>query len=433
MKSFYFSSLDKNKNEFNISQCKQYSVGYHIYSIPNEYLYSVQINKGVDIYNPKDPTFVEPCFVSKNFDFDLTQKYRKSIIFGNKTFIAEGCEYQIFNYAQLMVFFNCPQGTSIPLNYSIIDYFLEKEDQDFDKVENLAIKCAGKVNNFVSNYAFWLFLMLLLAVIIFDIVFSILIKMKVIQDKILEKEEITNDCEKNNVNTEERSINVKFPQFASPKEVKITLKTKTFCETFLSNLKELHPILSLVYNSFLTPVLFTSGIFIFNIFNIFGFNAVYFTEKQVEDRIYATNREKFIYPMSKEYLKIIYSIITSIGLIVVVRAISLVTLFQKENVIKEYAKAVDKIKIIQDFSKSQLMKRVIAGIIMIGLSTFLFYYSTVFCGMYIHTQSGWFNSGVWSLLIVWVVLSNFYIFVITVIETIGCVKCSYYMKRLFFF
>ena len=115
----------------------------------------------------------------------------------------------------------------------------------------------------------------------------------------------------------------------------------------------------------------------------------------------------------------------------IIRSISLVTYLQKEEVIKKYIKAKDKSKVVQDFAKSMLVRRIILGIFMLALTVFLFYYSTVFCGIYIHTQSGWFYSGIWSLLILWLVLNNLYIFIITIIEKGGCLKCSYYMKRLY--
>ena len=432
IKTYYFSSIDQDKNEFDISTCDEYGIGFYIKNIPNETKFRTYIKNGIDIYNPNDPVFTESCFISKNYEFDMTQKYRRTQVFDNKTFAAEGCDYYILNQVNNKVYFNC--SDSMPNNYSIINYSFEQNGTDFDKIEDLAIKCAGKIDNYFSNYAFWLFSILLLALLVFDIVFGILTKTTGINDKYLENEQDendNNDNEKNNVDTEQKNLKDNSSKSVSPREIDISLKTKSFSEIFKSNLKELHPILSLFYNSFVTPILFTSWIFVFNILTIFGFIAIYLTENQIEERIYSTDRRKFYYSISKEYLQIIYSIATSIGFTLIIRSISLVTYLQKEEVIKKYIKTKDKSKVVQDFAKSMLVRRIILGIFMLALTVFLFYYSTVFCGIYIHTQSGWFYSGIWSLLILWLVLNNLYIFIITIIEKRGCLKCSYYMKRLY--
>ena len=80
-----------------------------------------------------------------------------------------------------------------------------------------------------------------------------------------------------------------------------------------------------------------------------------------------------------------------------------------------------------------LIRRIISGIFMLGLSIFFFYYCIVFCGMYVNTQYGWFYSGIWSLFWNWVVFAPLYIVIITAIESTGNIVCAYYMKRLFGF
>lgn len=431
IKSNYFSSFDQDKNEFNISRCEGYGISFYVNSIPNEEKFKTYFKNGIDIYNPNDPMFTDLCFISKNNEFDMSLKYRRTNIFENKTFTAEGCDYYNLNPVNSRIYFNC--NNSMPMSYSMINYSFEKNEKDFDKIQDVAIKCAGKIDNYFSNYGFLLFLIMILALLLFDIIFVILTKTIELNDKYLEnvKKEKNNNNEKKNIDTEQNVLKDNPSKSVQPKEIVVSLKTKSFCEIFISNLKELHPILSLFYNSFVTPILITSWIFVFNILTVFGFIAVYLTEDDIEERIYSTNRSKFYYSISKEYQQIIYSILTSIGFALIIRAISVVTYLQKEEVIKEYLKEKDKNKIVKDFEKSMLVRRIIIAIFMLALTVFLFYYSTVFCGIYIHTQSGWFYSGIWSLLILWIVLNNIYIFIISLIEKGGSLKCSYYMKRFY--
>ena len=170
---------------------------------------------------------------------------------------------------------------------------------------------------------------------------------------------------------------------------------------------------------------------------LFGFNALYFNETMIEDRITNKSRNDFVYPMKTEFEKIMASIATSIALTIIVKAIILVTLSQKTDLSNKLYSAKsneEKQRILNIFSKSYLARRIISGIFMLALIVFFFYYCVVFCGIYIKTQYGWFYSGIWSLFFNWIVFAPFYILIISLIENnSGNTPCVYYMKRLFIF
>ena len=181
----------------------------------------------------------------------------------------------------------------------------------------------------------------------------------------------------------------------------------------------------------------TVWIFFYNIINLFGFNALYFTEEMLEDRIEYEHRNNFGYPMKTEFEKIMASISTAIALTLIVRGIILVTYQQKEdlsNKIQSTKNEEEKKNIIVEFTNSYFIRRIIGMIFMLILEIFFWYYTIVFCGIYELTQYGWFYSGLWSLFMNWVCFAPFYILIITALEYAGNLEsCTYYMKRFFIF
>ena len=99
----------------------------------------------------------------------------------------------------------------------------------------------------------------------------------------------------------------------------------------MNNMKSLHPLCSICHQSILSPMIFTSWVFLYNLLNLFGFNALYFNETMLEDRIYDKHRDNFGYPMKTEFEKIMASIATCIALTIVVRLITLVTYGRKQK------------------------------------------------------------------------------------------------------
>ena len=81
------------------------------------------------------------------------------------------------------------------------------------------------------------------------------------------------------------------------------------------------------------------------------------------------------------------------------------------------------------------IRKIIAYLIILIFTLFTFYYVIVFCSLYKNTQMSWLISGVWSLLLEWVILCPLYILIISLVEKKGRSQriSSYYMKQLFLF
>ena len=67
----------------------------------------------------------------------------------------------------------------------------------------------------------------------------------------------------------------------------------TYFKIFSENIGELHPIINLKNLSNCFPLNLKCNCFIFNIFQIFFFNSILYSEKIIERRIYNKNRSKF--------------------------------------------------------------------------------------------------------------------------------------------
>ena len=362
----------------------------------NVELYKYYNDRGIDIYNHNDKAFTDSCYKNKKLPYDLTQKYRKKNLFQKFTFAAPGCFYQSYDAELKGVKFLC-ESSYIP------DYYIMKDVElkgNLNHVDNLPTKCADDVENIEENIAFWLFLILFIVIIIFDILFAVLSCKKLI------KEDQATPNEFDQIKSTERTVT----NATNANQVKI--EVPSFSSTFTANFKKLHPLFSLCNSS----MIFTSWVLLYNILCLFGFNALYFNETMLEDRIYDKHRDNFGYPMKTEFEKIMSAIATTIALTVVARAIALVPYGQKEK-----------------STKGVVIRRIISGVFMLVLEVFFFYYCIVFCGIYLNAQYGWFYSGIWALLWDWIAFAPIYIIVISIVEVNGGEKCGYYMKELFAF
>ena len=133
------------------------------------------------------------------------------------------------------------------------------------------------------------------------------------------------------------------------------------------------------------------------------------------------------YPIRNEFLKIVYSILSSIILTLIIRLINF-TKYEKMEELKTKENVV-----IEHYSNKMFKRRLFGGMIMLILSIFLTFYTCVFCLIYVNTQIGWLYSGIWTILINWIIISNIYIFLISIIEFGECKKVSYIMKQFFIF
>ena len=427
-------SAIKNSAEHDIKKCPlskaQLPISVKTF---NEDLFKYYASKGINIYNPKDKAFTDSCFISKHFDFDLTQKYRRQCIFQGYTINSTSCTFNEYNLATNMLLFSC-KSAGDEISYSL-DSAQLPGDVDIDHIDNIPTLCGGDVENIAENIGFWIFLIMYIFIIFFDITLWIGKVRNIVGLNEIEMVNINGDS----TNSVIKKSNDKFADSENRAiksddiHLSVQPSSRPFCSLLYSNFLSLHPLLSIFHETFLSPIIFTSWIFLYNVLNLFGFNALYFNETMLEDRIYDKHRDNFGYPMKTEFEKIMAAISTCIALNLVVRAISLVLYKDANIILEELASKKENSKEVKDYNFVLMIRRIIAGVFMLGLNIFFFYYCVVFCGMYVNAQYGWFYSGIWSFFWVWVVYAPLYILIITWIESCGNKICVYYMKRLFIF
>ena len=387
----------------------------------NKELYEYYGNKGIDIYNPNDKAFKDSCFISKNFDYDLTQKFRKNNLFQHKTFtgLNDKCKYGGYNQETGYVSMIC---TSLNITgYNQSDEF---DLGNKNKEDNLIIKCAKEAKNLQDNLIVLIYLIVFVILVSFDIlVFIFCVKKRINVENALKNDDIE-ICQ---------HVNVESNEGVDPNQIK--LSTKGLWEIITKNFMTLHPLLRIFSPSIIQPQLFNVTILFFNLFLFFGLNAFYyniFDESMIEKRIFDKHRNNMIYPIRNEFLKIVYSILTSIILTLIIRIINL-TKYEKIEQIQKDLNTKSKEDVVEYYSNKMFKRRLFAGMIMLIISIFLTFYVCVFCLIYVNTQIVWLYSGIWTILINWIIFSNIYIILISVIEILGSDKLSYLMKQLFIF
>ena len=442
-------------------------------------------SRNINIYDKYDPCFTDKCFTSKEFEFDLTQKYRKKNVFQKWSLDSDICRYHSFENASNNIEISCKKFEDFgkmdeSYNYATLDLIVKKDYIDNqDKVYNLPFKCKKKL--VPENYAFWIFLIICILEIIYIIGITILTTgslRKVSINKGLRNDGLfyiipriinTNDDISSNhdnplkkendkyYNNPPKKVNNEYyndPQekvndeyYNSVNEIyekPIGTYNKTLLEGILSNFKELHPLSVFCRVSIISPLIMNSWFFVFNSLCLFGFNALIYYEGLIEKRIYDKKRNNFDYPMKKEFHKIILSILLQIALTVIVKAIILVFLNQYEDLESKLRKCKMKGKEINNdiilrhdnFQDEMLIRRLIGGFLMAIIIIFFFYYSVVFCEVYIKTQRNLVFSWIWSLFWEWIVFAPIYIVIISVLENKKSSSKDplvYYLKRFFFF
>ena len=425
--TFYISSLDIKFN-FNLAQYYE--------------------NKKIRIYNKADKAFVEPCYLSKLFDYDLTQKYRKNNIYQKIYYGSQKCSHISFESKFNRLIFNCSEFDNVEKidNASDILYYgtflinIEKDSLKNKLVYNLPTKCINKIDDLGNNMAFWFFLIIIVIEIIYSIGINILnfgrLK-KTSYSKAVENDELIEAY----VIPYEKPI----PHEDDEENNKQPYNEK-FSLSIIKNFFELHPLSTIFRVSIISPLILNSWFFVYNMLSLFGFNALLYYEDLIEKRIYDKRRNNFAYPMRKEFHKILLSIIIQAILTTLLKFLVIVMLKDrnelKNNLGKKFnlkeKEFVDAqiIYRIDQFQKYMFLRRIIACVIMTSIVAFFFYYSVAFCGIYIKSQANWFYSGIWSLIWNWFILSPIYIIVITIIEKKkrhSFDPLVYNLKRLFCF
>ena len=344
------------------------------------------------------------------------------------------------------------------LSISIKNDYIDKQN----KVYNLPMRCPRKIDTLDGNYGFWIFLMICILEVIYIIGINILtfgslrrvsIRKGLFNDELLDKIPIMSSSEENEKNSYDEALKKKIIYKSNNKIYQNSVEVndnygyfnKDFLECLRLNFRELHPLLSIFRVSIISPLIVNSWFVVFNILGLFGFNALIYYEGLIEKRIYDKKRNKFDYPMRKEFHKIILSILCQIALTVLIKFVVIVSLKQRDNLeaglkkCKRFSKneVDDDVLIRIDlFEEDMLLRRLIGGFLMLIISVFFFYYSVVFCGIYIKTQRNWVFGGVWSLFWAWIVFAPIYIIVISYIEYTkedSYNPLVYNLKRLFCF
>ena len=431
--------------------------------------------KNIKIYDKNDEAFTDPCFLSEEFDFDLTQKFRKNNVFQKVNYGNDVCKYISFDYKYMRINFLCNRFSyveqSVNLYYGVVVFDVKKESiEDADKVYHLPTKCSDKINNIGSNWGFWFFLFICVIELLYCIGIGVLtfgslrkisFRKGLINDD-LYKEIGTAKDKESNEDTNSNSVQLqKYDEKIKNKRknqidydendnnsvisVKSDMLNRNLKSCILHNFKELYPLATLCRVSVLSPLILNSIFFVFNTLVLFGFNALIYYESLIEERIFDKNRNNFDYPMRKEFHKIILSILCQVALCIIMKLILLVTLKQRNQLIDllkscklEKHQTINNgiLTTIKDFQDQMFVRRIISSSLMAIIIIFFFYYSIAFCGVYIQTQRNWFFSGIWSLFWNWVIFAPIYIVVISLIEhkkqDIND-STVYYMKRLFCF
>ena len=247
----------------------------------------------------------------------------------------------------------------------------------------------------------------------------------------------------NEIKEEVKSVNTHNIIEEEPKEEYISgiilekENEEPFITILLRNLFDYYPLFTFWNKSIYTHLFINISFFAFNIVLIFGFNSLFYDENIIEKRIKHINRDSFTYSLSKENIKMILSLISSMIVMLILRAIILIPRLQNKKLFEfiDSHNERENIKKENEVLKGFFIRRFITCLIMLIFTVFLFYYIVVFCSLYKHTQLNWCFSGVWCLLIEWIILAPLYILIISIVEKRGRSQkiSSYYMKQLFFF
>ena len=421
--STLFTVIDKQSSEeIPISDCNV-NIKFALPSTMNLELYNYYISKGIDIYNPKDEAFDKKCYHNKEMDFDMPVKYRREYLYQQKTLTSEGCT-RVANENGYVIM-KCPLSGS--LNVQLVDAPLSKINE---KTSDVPIRCANDIDDIVNNIAFWIYL----------VIFAFIISLSVVY-LIFRKHINTNVfiSMKNDDFIKEISF-CRVPATESVEQAKPKAQNEdkiSFISVLFNTFMEIHPITSTFRLSIITPTLMQCWLFAFNVMTLFGFNALYFSSSMLEDRMFDSFRNNFGYVMKSEFDKVMSAIASSIVLTVIAKAIILVTYRNREELGKaiENNKNVEEIKKeINKFHMSMLIRRILGIVFCAVIGVFFFYYCVVFCGVFVNTQLGWLYSGIWTLMVNWVVLANVFIVIVAIVEyNTKNKEVTYYLKRLFIF
>ena len=434
-----------NNLEIDISECKKIKINFPLSNDIDFDKYYKFKEVGIDIYNSEEKAFKDICYVNSKLKQDYPYSYRRTDIYSQKKILGLNniCSYQGIDLENKVVVMNC-EFSENGFGYKIEDNKLEEDK----KVNYVPLKCYKKIiNSFKQlNKGNTIIGGLIISMFI-SLIFS---KCCCCKDK-EEKEIIQNDIEKQNKNNSIEEIkeenkeenkeevdnivlyksnekgkkgkkkknknNIKIirndtTQRLNNEEKKNNEKNEdkkiTFCIIFKKTFLNSHPIFS-IFNR--KPSLMSYLFFIFTMINYFGFNILFYSDNLITKRIDNKDRDTYLYPLKDQKMKIISSFISSI----------ILTLFLKLIAWNCYG---------NNIKKQGKARRTFSGLLIILISFFFLFYSSIFCYLYQNTQKSFMNSGVICIIIDWVLLSPIFILIFSLLACKG-LKCSHNLSELF--
>ncbi|MCQ2819559.1 MAG: hypothetical protein MJ252_20035, partial [archaeon] len=387
---------------------------------------------------------IDPCKIidiNKDSRFDFTERYLMKKVFGGMN---KGAPINI-NKINLPTTYSPNVGSGISLatctgeNTRVIfgktpmNFIVTENERTRDKFKKPVFKCLKKVKDFKNNIGLWLFMSIFL---LFFILLTILTTVRC-TDALSWESGCENDLQGyHRVRIAPGSVSsVSADKLAqTPNDKQDPNNDITFIRSLSQNLFILHPLCSFIRNSLFTPCIYNTMILFTNVCGLFGFNAIYFTNDMIEDRIEDKQRDNFIYPMKTEFERIMAAIAFCCGVTLVMRFVNLTTFSTKNYLNENFTNFEDFGPTYEVYYYAMLPRRIIAGLLMLGLNIFMYFYVVVFCGVYINTQFGWFYSGCWALMWDWIIYAPLLIVIISAMEAIGVADAYlHYVKAFFIF
>ena len=411
----------------------------------NADLYEYYISKGIDIYNPHDKAFTDKCYLSTNFDYDLTQRYRKKYIYTGYTIAYSNnsnCMYQrMNNNTKHYMDIKCDTiNTDERICFTCIKEPMLKVDQRYD----VAIHCHSSINGVKGNFAFYFYSALFVIGLCIEIPLLLFYIKRIYKTKIHQNNNSINNSNNNsndnishnisnhsiihNQNHSLDSNNRRYinSAFIIEEQEEVNPKHHSCLFVLFRNLRLYHPVIIIFKNHLSDPQVLNVYFLLFKIACLFGFNCVFYTEKLLEHRIHSAYRNSFFYPMKYNFdTVIILSIASTTGINLLFRLIMLVP---RSCMLKQ--------KSMFTFNKIFFCQRMVACVLMLGVMIFFYYYSIVWCGVYKNAQKEWMYMGIWCMLWIYFAFSVVYIAIITLIQVTcrkSCPEVVYYLKKLMLF
>ena len=382
--------------------------------------YSNFKKNNIDIYNPEDDAFKKICYSNTKLKEDYPFNYRKTKIYSQKKFegVNNVCSYKEIDVENKMVIMKCKYSEN-GFGYKYTDNKLKEE-----KTNNVPLKCFSSLFKKL-NVGVIIIGLLLLSMFFFIIIFKCCCKEKEdIETPNNNKEtidEIKNESENNkqifspqkdediekgkkkykNNNNDEIDTNQGLNN-DNTNNNKISFSSILY-QTFLKS----HPLLSICNRK---PKVMSYLFFAFTIINYFTFNIIFYNDSLIEKNINNKDKNSLTYPINKQKSKIISSIIVSMLLTFILKLFGMTCYGSK----------------LKDGNGRKNLSKVL----IIFITIFFLFYSSIFCYLYPNTEKSWVSSGILCIVIDWVILSPILIFILSILDFKG-LKLPYNIRELF--